>query len=97
MYWKAVWRSGGLVGFGLREGEGLTGFGDFVVVVEEFCRFGEGVGVVDFGGELVGVLRGVSGRYESTMGVLPMLNLHRASAPQSASEHRLPDGQIGGT
>jgi hypothetical protein len=31
-------------------------FGDFVVVVEEFAGFGEGVGVVDAGVELVRVL-----------------------------------------
>lgn len=30
--------------------------GDFIVVVEVFLGFGEGVGVVDLGGELVGVL-----------------------------------------
>lgn len=35
------------------------GFGDFVVVVEELAGFGEGVGVVGSGSELVGVLEEV--------------------------------------
>jgi hypothetical protein len=33
-----------------------AGFGQFVVVVEEAFGFGEGVGVVEFRGELVRVL-----------------------------------------
>ena len=39
------------------EGGVEVAFGDLVVVVEELFGFGERVAVVDFWGELVGVLR----------------------------------------
>jgi hypothetical protein len=84
-----------LVGLGGElEGCVEVGFRDFVVVVEEFLGFSEGIGVICPWSELVSMLHGVLANDRIKKGEeVPKLNLCRELVRPFSSDDRLRDAR----